>query len=215
MPLFKHQHISPKGEFGIWNIAESKSFFLDRLNMTDKELDRYKTLKGKVQVEWLASRYLLHFMSGRETRGRLYKDEFGKPYLENSTHQISMSHSKDMAAVIASPIVCGIDIQYIVEKIERIAPKFMNGAEFESLDQDQILHMHIYWGAKECLYKSYGRRKLEFKEHILIDPFTLQAEEGSFTGIVKKDNFFARYQIHFKRYNEYVLVYSTQMENDV
>jgi len=212
VPLFRHQHIKQEGEFGIWEITEPRSFFLERLDMSDQELGHYKSIKGHLQIEWLASRYLLHFMSGRDSRGRLYKDEYGKPYLENSTHAISMSHSRNMAAVIASPVVCGIDIQLIVDKIERIAPKFMNQAEFDTLDKNQLLHMHLYWGAKECLYKSYGKRKLEFREHILIDPFTLDSDEGTFTGTVKKNTFEARYQLHFKRYDQYVLVYSTQME---
>jgi hypothetical protein len=213
MPLFRHQHIKPAGEFGIWEITEPRSFFLDRLDLTDQELERYKIIKGNLQIEWLASRYLLHFMSGRDARGKLIKDEYGKPHLKDSTHAISMSHSNNMAAVIASPIVCGIDIQLIVDKIERIAPKFMNQAEFDSLDKNQLLHMHLYWGAKECLYKSYGKRKLEFREHILIDPFILDDnDEGTFTGTVKKNTFLARYQLHFKRYDKYVLVYSTQME---
>lgn len=211
MPLLTHQHISPAGEFGIWNITEPRSFFLEKIDLTETELTRYTSIKGNLQIEWLASRYLLHILSGRNKRGLLLKDEYGKPFLQNSTHEISLSHSNNMAAVIASPIVCGIDIQLIVDKIERIAPKFMNEAEFDSLDENQILHMHLYWGAKECLYKSYGKRKLEFKSHILIDPFTLEGDEGAFTGTVKKGEFCERYQLYFKRYDKYVLVYSTQI----
>jgi len=74
--------------------------------------------------------------------------------------------------------------------------------------------MHLYWGAKECLYKSYGKRKLDFKTNILIDPFELQSDRGTFTGVVKKDDFLARYQLHFQRYDEYVLVYSIQIEEN-
>lgn len=215
MPLFRHQYIKPIGEFGIWKITEPRSFFLDQLDLTEEELEHYKTIKGNLQIEWLASRYLLHYMSGRYERGRLYKDKYGKPFLEHSAYEISMSHSKNMAAVIASPMVCGIDIQLMVDKIERIAPKFMNEKEFSSLDKNQVFHMHIYWGAKECLYKSYGKRELDFKKHILIDPFSLQTEEGTFTGLVQKNDFIARYQLHFKRYEDYVLVYSTQLvENE-
>ncbi len=213
MPLLVQKNISPVGEFGIWHITESRAYFLDRIDMTESEKEHYKTIKGNLQIEWLASRYLLHKMSGRKIRGRLYKDEYGKPHLEDSKYHISMSHSKDMAAVIASPIICGIDIQLIVPKIERISPKFMNAAEFESLDKNQILHMHLYWGAKECLYKSYGKRKLDFKKHILIEPFTLLDESGTFEGWVIKDDFKQKYHLHFKRYEEYILVYSTQSED--
>lgn len=118
-----------------------------------------------------------------------------------------------MAAVIASPHVCGIDIQLIAPKIKRIAGKFLNPAEMDSLNEEQIFHLHLYWGAKECLYKSYGRRKLNFKEHILIDPFQPNGDKGSFTGAVIKDSFSATYVLHFQRYDNYILVYSTQLDD--
>jgi len=215
MPLTVNKNINPEGEFGIWNITESREYFLERLDMTDDEIEHYKTIRGNLQIEWLASRYLLHKMSGRKIRGKLFKDEYGKPHLEDSNYHISMSHSKDMAAVIASPIVCGIDIQLIVPKIKRIAHKFMNEPEFDSLDKQELLHMHIYWGAKECLYKSYGKRKLDFKKHILIDPFVLEEDSGTFTGWVSKDDFEQKYFLNYKRYDDYILVYSTQLEDHV
>lgn len=214
MSLIVQENIRPIGEFGIWHISETNEFFLDQLELTKEEKEKYSRMKGKVQLEWLAARFLLHKLSGRAVRGKLYKDEHGKPYLEDSTFHISLSHSKDMAAVIASPLVCGIDIQLIVPKIERIAKKFMSPTELEDIINDKIVHMHIVWGAKECLYKSYGKRKLDFKKHIFIDNFKLLGESGTFTGSVKKDDFYKRYQLHFKRYDNYILVYSTQLEDD-
>ncbi len=215
MSLIVKENIKPAGEFGIWHISETRDFFLTQFELTEVEKERYALMKGRLQIEWLAARYLLHKLSGRPVRGKLLKDEYGKPYLQDSSFHISMSHSKDMAAVIASPHVCGIDIQLIVPKIKRIAHKFISQIELDSIMDNQILHMHIIWGAKECLYKSYGKRKLDFKKHILIDSFVLDGEYGSFKGTVKKEQFFARYQLHFQRYDDYILVYSTQLEEDV
>ena len=214
MSLIVQENIQPIGEFGIWHISETREFFLSRLELTSKEKARYALMKGRLQIEWLAARYLLHTLSGRPIRGKLFKDEYGKPYLEDSSFHISLSHSKDMAAVIASPFVCGIDIQLIVPKIERIAPKFMSQAELKAIVNNPILHMHIVWGAKECLYKSYGKRKLDFKKHIFIDSFLLTKDSGTFTGTVKKDSFEARYQLYFQRYDDYILVYSTQLNKN-
>jgi len=214
MPLLIQENIKPAGELGIWQISEPKEFFNNAMTLTDAELEKCNRIKGNLQIEWLASRYLLHQLSGREKRGKLNKDEYGKPYLQDSDHHISMSHSRNMAAVIASPIVCGIDIQLIVPKIERIAPKFMNKRELDSLADNPINHMHLYWGAKECLYKSYGKRKLDFKSDILIDPFTLHGDNGSFSGSVIKDDFSAQYQLHFQRYDDYILVYSLQLNDN-
>lgn len=214
MSLIVQENINPIGEFGIWHISETREFFLQQLELTEREKQKYVRMKGRIQIEWLATRYLLHKLSGRKVRGKLRKDEYGKPFLEDSNFHISLSHSKDMAAVIASPLVCGIDIQLIVPKIERISKKFMSQFELDHIINDKVLHMHIVWGAKECLYKSYGKRKLDFKKHIFIDSFTLEADFGVFTGSVKKDDFEKSYQLHFKRYDDYILVYSTQLEED-
>ncbi len=214
MSLIVKENILPVGEFGIWHISETREFFLQQIGLTQEEKERYAQLKGKMQIEWLAARYLLHILSGREIRGKLQKDEYGKPFLENSTYHISLSHSKDMAAVIASPLVCGIDIQFMVPKIERIAKKFMSPSELNDIQRNKIMHMHIVWGAKECLYKSYGKKKLDFRKHIFIDSIDLKGDSGSFTGTVKKNDFHKRYQLYFKRYDDYILVYSTQLEDD-
>ena len=65
----------------------------------------------------------------------------------------------------------------------------MRKVESDSLDEGTRLeHLHYYWGAKEALYKCYGRRRLDFKEHILIEPFEY-AENGKTTGTVIKDDF--------------------------
>ena len=39
-------------------------------------------------------------------------------------------------------------------------------------------HLSVYWGAKEALYKAYGRKKLEFKQHILVEPFKYNLKKG-------------------------------------
>lgn len=210
MSLIFHKYIKPEGELGIWKIQEDESFFYDRLDLTEKEKNHLNTIKGNLKIEWLASRYLLHKMSGRETRGRLVKDEYGKPTLEHSEYHISLSHSNQLAAVAAGTEIVGVDIQKIVEKMRRIAPKFMNENEFASLGEDPLLHMHVYWGAKECLYKSYGKRKLDFKKHILIDAFKMERDYGIITGKVVKDNFNQTYEIVYQKIEDYLLVYSIE-----
>lgn len=210
MPLIFHKYIKPEGELGIWKIQEEESFFYSKLDLTEKEKKHLNTIKGNLKIEWLASRYLLHKMSGRETRGRLVKDEYGKPTLEHSEYHISLSHSNQLAAVAAGPEIVGVDIQKIVEKMSRIAPKFMNENEFESLGKDSLLQMHVYWGAKECLYKSYGKKKLDFKKHILIDAFEMKRTYGIISGRVVKGDFNQSYEIVYQKIEDYLLVYSIE-----
>jgi 4'-phosphopantetheinyl transferase len=216
MPIYLHQHILPIGELGIWKIEESESFFRERLDLAPPERAQLEKIKGRRRTEWLAARQLVHYMSGREERSVFIKDSFGKPHLKDSTYQISISHSRDMAAAIAAPLPVGIDIQVVVEKIDRIAHKFMRAEEMASLQAaTRIEHLHVYWGAKEALYKAYGRRELDFCGHIFIDPFSFQPGQGTIMGHIRKGDFTADYQLQYQQIDHFILVYGMELEKNM
>ncbi len=209
MSLFLHQFIKPEGELGLWRITESEEWFRDRLLLYPAELRQLSTIKGRKRLEWLAVRQLVHDMSGREKRGAFVKDAYGKPHLEGADWQISISHSHQLAAAIAAPITVGIDIQFLVAKIGRLAHKYMRPDELNSLRaRTEIEHLHVYWGAKEALYKAYGRRELDFKTHIHVHPFEYDLTNGTCLGQVSKDGWKRAYQICYRLVErEYMLVY--------
>jgi len=211
MPLFLHKFLPKKGELGLWKIEEEEDFFLNQMNLKEEELDQINQIKGRGRLEWLSSRWLLHTMSGRETRGVCLKDEYGKPYLKDSTFQISISHSWGIAAILAAPYTIGLDIQKYVPKITRIAHKFMREEEEASTEETtRIEHLHIYWGAKEALYKAYGRKKLDFQKHIFIEPFSFDLENGTCKGLIHKDTYQKKFDIFYEKIEDYYLVYGLE-----
>ncbi|MEM1218983.1 MAG: 4'-phosphopantetheinyl transferase superfamily protein [Bacteroidota bacterium] len=213
MPLIKTERIVPAGEWGIWKIEESEAFFLDALGLRSLEVQQLATMKGRRRVEWLASRYLLHVLSGREDRADCLKDEFGKPYLVGSDYQISLSHSHGLAAVIAAPQAVGIDIQLEVSKIERIAHKYMRPEEMSSLSTTRrITHLHVYWGAKEALFKAYGRKEVDFKQHLHMEPFSLQENGGNFQGKLIKPDTEQSFRLSYRLFDSFVLVWCIEQE---
>ncbi len=198
-----------QGELGLWQIEESDSYFESRLDLSASESQQLAPLKNRRRTEWLASRWLLHVMSGRTQRGAVIKDACGKPRLLDSDWEISISHTQSHVAVVAAPFLVGIDIQVRVEKISRIAPKFMSDAESKNVAPHRAIEfLHLYWGAKESLYKAYGRRSLDFKKHIRIDAFNL--EDGCTTGQVIKDEIKLAFDIYFTITQEYFLVYALE-----
>jgi 4'-phosphopantetheinyl transferase len=213
MPLLHTNSVEPDGVLGIWEITEPESYFLQRMQLQPSEVKQLAQLKGMRRQEWLAVRFLLHTLSGRAIRGACLKDEFGKPYLENSEFQISMSHTKNAAAVIASSRPVGIDIQQIVPKISNIAYKFMRPEEMNALNaKGRIQHLHIYWGAKECLYKAYGRKKLDFRDHLYVEPFTLK-EMGTTAAWLRRDGINKKFDIHYHLIKgEFMLVFAQEHE---
>lgn len=195
------------GEVGIWQVTEPESYFEQRLELEKKEKIHIAKMLGKRRIEWLAGRHLLHEMSGREIRGVCIKDEFGKPHLENSEYHISISHSHEMVSIAAAPNLIGVDIQFLVEKIPRIAYKFVRPEEEEAIDEaSRIEHLHILWGAKEALYKAYGRKELSFKNHLIIEPFKYRPEGGFTTGWVIKDDYKKYFEIEYQLIGDYMLV---------
>ena len=215
MPLLRHDRLTDiTAELGIWEITEPELWFMEELLLYPPELRQLGDIKGRRRVEWLAARQLVHQMSGRETRGAFVKDEYGKPHLDQSDWHISISHSNELAAAIASPQLCGIDIQFIVPKITRLAHKFLCPPEAASIRPDTELdQLHFYWGAKEALYKAHGRRKLDFIDHIKVQPIACDQPTGHTTGVVRKDEEYLRFNIFYERSEQgYMLVWAVESE---
>jgi phosphopantetheinyl transferase len=152
-------------------------------------------------------------MSSRNERAEILKDEFGKPYIADSDHFISFSHSHGMSAAITSTKVVGIDIQYIVPKITRIAPRFVAKHENDQIEQHHSsFHLdlyHIIWGAKESLYKAYGKRSLDFKTDMSLTGLTWsETHFCQFRGTINKGDYRASFKLEAKKLNNHILVYA-------
>ncbi|HKK79209.1 MAG TPA: 4'-phosphopantetheinyl transferase superfamily protein [Phaeodactylibacter sp.] len=214
MALLLHEHIQPEGALGLWRIEESEAWFLTQLDLAPSELQQLERLRGRRRAEWLAARQLVHQMSGRAKRAVFWKDEYGKPHLRDSAYDISISHSHGLAAAIAAPKAVGIDIQKMVPKLERISSKYMRPAELESLsgtnNRLRLAQLHVYWGAKEALYKAYGRRALDFRKHIHISPFSYQEAGGTTTGYIEKETIRQQFHLQYEYREEHMLVYAVE-----
>lgn len=212
MPILFHEIMEAGAELGVWRVHESEAWFEEQLHISEPERRRLSRLKSdRHRREWWASRLLLHRMSGREVRGKVLKDENGKPRLEHSDYEISLSHSGEFVAVLAAPLAVGVDIQRLVPKITRLAPKFMRSEESACLHPEfDIEHLHVFWGAKESLYKAYAKRTLDFKTNIIIRPFQYQRTGGSFRGVLNIGGTERFFQLYYRLIQNYVLVYALE-----
>ena len=208
MPLIFHKILPNGGELGAWQIEETEAYFLDKLELFPSEIRQLSKIKGRLRLEWLASRWLLHLLSGRTLRGACLKDEFGKPYLTDTDFEISISHSWNMVSVMAAPYSIGVDIQREVKKIARIEKKFIRPVEKDSLQAlTKVPHLHIYWGAKEALYKAYGRKMIGFVRHIHVNPFVYDLSIGHTTAAIHKEDYHAYFDVFYEQVADCYLVY--------
>jgi 4'-phosphopantetheinyl transferase len=183
--------------------------YLDE-HLTDQERDLIAPLSARKRKEWLASRELLFKISGNAQRMVCVYDDFGKPVLQGSTRHISVSHSELWCAAMISDQPCGVDIQVYRNTVQRIANRFLDPNEIRALAAlDNPLHqLHLLWGAKECLYKAYGKKKLGFRENIHITDINRDA--GTANGVVAYDDLHLSYEIHYRMLPEVAWVYCLQ-----
>lgn len=161
----------------------------------------------KRRSQWLAVRALLSSLSNsKETLTTVCYDEIGKPFLNSENELISISHSEKMAAVqISSKKICGIDIQRLSPKMERLAPKFINEQEAAFIPKDLSLdYLNLIWTMKEAVFKHFGSN-LEFKR-ITVEPFDIHHKTNAFAN-VEHENKSYRIHLEWRRIEDYFLTY--------
>jgi 4'-phosphopantetheinyl transferase len=215
MPLLFSRHPFPATTFGLWKITEEEDFFLHEMRLSADEIAEWGPLKGIRRLEWLAGRWLLHHLSGEPQRLPLAKDVFSKPFFPNNQHLLcSLSHSQgvvgafilDKSAAVFSQnpsITCGCDIQVLVEKMPRLAPKFVRPDELKALSNynatEQFELQHVLWTAKESLYKAYGIKSLDFRQHLKVEDIAWESGQGTAKGEIQKGDFQQTFKLLFER----------------
>ena len=213
MPLIYHKQLPHQSQLGVWRVEETIEDLRSRLILDDEELAFYRQLnKGKRNLHWLSSRVLIrnllqtnHFIEVRD-------DEHGKPRLVNFPYELTITHSEKFAAAMISKHRVGVDIEQIRPKIRRIAHKFATKAEqamLSSNEEHAIRQLFVIWTGKETLYKLYGKRELNFREHMSFEPFQL-GSPGSAMGYIHKGDFHKAYQVTFEELDGYMLAYTIE-----
>lgn len=206
MPLFRDRTDEDGTRVVIWEVSEQHDFFKEGLQLSHEERVFVETLNNKRQLEWMASRYLMQKVMDIDIEAKLRKDKFGKPYLLQEDVHISISHSHKYSALAKSPKIIGIDIQLQLDKITRIAHKFINEKEWTYFtEEERIEYMHVIWGAKESMYKAYGRKRVEFIEDMDLDKFTFLEKGFTFTGRLIKDKTY-NYDLKAEKFDDYHFV---------
>ena len=211
MPMLTESKVGKRGKLGIWHITESPDELLKMKIFSTEDratLDSFSYEQRK--KEWLVARILAEKLSEEKDIHIIY-DEHSKPSLKGSKKYISLSHSHDLLAVILDEAETGIDIELIKPKIERIKEKFMSDPELKSLQREkQEEQLTVFWCAKESLYKLYGKKELEFKKHLLVEPFEY-LEKGKIRADILHPSLKQKFVLHYEKISiygkEYMMTY--------
>ena len=197
---------------GVWKIEEDEAWYFAHPLLTERvqnRIDGYKFIQRKLQA--IAVRILIKSLVPDEENINIDYNENNKPFFTVARYNLSITHSDTMVAVLLSgQMQVGIDIEKDSPKIERIARKFLSEDEFDRYDKiqesDKFQYLHVMWGAKECMFKLYGRGKLSFRENLAVSTFELKPE-GAFDGIINKDKRVIKVDGYFVKLDKFVLVY--------
>ncbi|WGH75014.1 4'-phosphopantetheinyl transferase superfamily protein [Tenacibaculum tangerinum] len=207
MPLYKTLTVNDHAKVLIWKIEESFEQLSNGISLTKGSQQRVASMKSDLhQRGFLSVRHLLQEV-GYSDNDLLY-DGYGKPHLKDGKF-ISITHSFTFSGIIISdkhPV--GIDIEMQRDKIVKIAHKFTPIEEYKSIANHDALvsKLTIVWGAKESLYKIYGKKKLHFLEHMYVEDFSFDTNET--TGKILYEGETSEYGIQFLEMEGFTCVYA-------
>ena len=101
-----------------------------------------------------------------------------------------------------------VEIEKQREKILKIAHKFTPIQEYNTIANvdAKISKLTIVWGAKESLYKIYGKKKLLFLHHIYIEDFSF--DDAKTTGEIRFNGEQNSYDVEFLEFEGFTCVYA-------
>lgn len=207
MPLLWTENIDNVGTIGLWKIEEDEDTLLHLRPISKEEETHILHLKAKKKrKQRLAYRILLQEILQKDFLIRY--DVNGKPFLEGEKLHLSVSHSGEYAAVFISPIhLVGIDIEKIRGNMPTLASHFLSKIEMKEIDTQNNELLHIYWGAKECLYKMYSDLKPLFSEHLSLQTFNPSVIQHT-TAYISINDFKAKHLVYFRKIENTMLVYA-------
>jgi phosphopantetheinyl transferase len=204
MPLVYQQNINATTKLGVWHIAEDEDFFLEQVGLQRDITHPHKRLQH------LAGRYLLKELYPDFPYELIRIADTRKPFLENEAYHFSISHCGPYAAVmLSSDHRVGVDLELITPKVEKVKNKFLSPGE-QQLLQDIIQQvpgadlpglLTAAWSIKEALFKWYGDKEVNFKDHLRIGKISFNGNEGFATCKFMKDAD-VPLQVHFLFFNQ-------------
>jgi phosphopantetheinyl transferase (holo-ACP synthase) len=150
--------------------------------------------------------YLLnhHFKEDVE----LNYNSHGKPFIANQNIHISISHSRNLLALIISPKNVAIDVELISDKAQHVKTKFLNEQELLDTAKAAPLTFLLYWCAKETLFKYLGIKGKSLKDDFFIPQFDADKKEGFFKGMIDVHQLKEEINMKYFIKDNFVVVYT-------
>ena len=168
-------------QWAIWKMDESVEellTFLPETRRVSYEQALQSFISEHRKREWLSVRVLLYIILQADKQIN-YTSE-GKPFLEDYSAHISISHTKGYVTVALSTVApVGIDIEQYGKRVHRVYDRFVRSDEqIEPYQGDTTWSMLLHWSAKEALYKCLEEPDADLRKLRLF--LSIPQQEGTF-----------------------------------
>ena len=211
MALYLKKTLENEAVIGVWQITETEQELIALSATPSDEMEEISFIASEsLRKQRLAVRALLNELF--EEKVYLSHHDNGKPYIENSAINISITHTNRYVAVILHPTEdVGIDCESLDRDFSAVKKKALSEDEIEEveeIDEEQRNEqLALYWCAKEAVYKMMSQYKVDFAEQIEIEDFRMRGEgelEATFTD---KDGFEQELDLQYITFDRHVLVW--------
>ena len=91
------------------------------------------------------------------SKEKLLKNDYGKPYYENTNIKFNKSNTLDLSVLIIDNKECGIDIERIRKYDDIMAKRILSKSEYDFVNiNNKDLYFTIIWTLKESYLKCIG-----------------------------------------------------------
>ena len=215
MALYLTKELSDTARLAVWQVTESESELRELSSTPSDELEEISYIKSEsLRKQRLAVRALLNVLF--EDKVYLAHHDNGKPYIENNSINISITHTdKYVAVILDENEEVGIDVESLDRDFSAVEKKALSEEEIEDLDDDKEEkneQLAIYWCAKEAIYKKMSQYHVDFAEQIEIERFRSRGEGELEATFIHKDGYEEELHLEYMTFDRHVLVWISDSE---
>lgn len=207
MPLIERKDFADGSTIGIWEVLENEAELLRLYPADEGELKLMHSFTHPYRrSQFLATRALLHSLV---PNGKIVYDENGKPFLQSVLQShMSVSHTGNLIAIQIAGFACGIDMERVRPKIERIAAKFLSEEELpEAIQEPATDRLYVYWCVKEAIYKVYGKKNVSLRTNIFVNKID-NPVEGYSVAVLKHEGQILERKLRYERFRDCMLAWT-------
>ncbi len=208
MGLYFNRELENEALISVWEITESEDELLNLSSIPNEELEELGLIRNAARrKEKLAVRALLN----KVFDGKVYlgHHDNGRPYLQNSLIEISISHTNRFVAILTHPEdSVGIDIESLNRNYSAVEKRALSLEELDYLsDRDRDLQLAIIWSAKEAVFKRMSRSDIDFSSQIIVKKFSPR-ESGELEVIfIDKDGDQQEFELSYEIFENHVMAW--------